>query len=819
MKLTRRYLPQAATWAVVGMCAFFSLAVLWILQNAATQGSGALRNLPWLVGALLALHLGIIVGLAFLVQHHVRLSSAATQRLQGEVTERESTVSFLRESEQRLRAFLDHANDSIFVINPARDKIVDVNPAACKMLGYTREEFLALSVSDVHPGEMEKMEAFAKTVMEQGHGETDQLGCMTKSGNYLAAEISASYFTDVGGEQHMVCIVRDITERKRTEEAQKRLLSILEETPDVVVTTDPDGKLQYINRAGRELLGLQEEDAIENIRISNCHPDWVMDRMTEEALPAAIRDGVWRGETALLDSDLKEVPASQVLVAHKNGEGEVEYLSSILRDISEQKRSEEALQLTQFSVDKAAVPVFWVGSEGQLHYVNEKACAVLGYTQEELLSMSVFDISPDTPREKWPEQWAKNKKQGSLTFETRHLRKNGEAIPVEIAANYLSVDGKEYNCAFGFDLRERRRIERALEERQIYLNALIEHSPLAIVVLDAKNRVELCNPAFEELFGYTRDELHGQDLNKFIASPELSAEAVKLSAQVNEGGSVNICTQRRRKDGSLVDVEIHGVPLWIQWELAGTYGIYQDVTERKKAEQAVIRKAIELERSNKELEQFAYVASHDLQEPLRMVASYTQLLARRYQGNFDEDADEFIEYVLGGVKRMQGLINDLLLYSRVGTRGKPLRKTKCQEVFDNAMSNLQMTIGETGAVITRDSLPVVKADPIQLAQLFQNLVGNALKFRGEDTPRIHLGVERNGQCWVFNVSDNGIGMEPQFLEKIFVMFQRLHNRKDYEGTGIGLAVCKKIIERHEGRIWAESKPGEGTQMFFTLPIA
>jgi signal transduction histidine kinase len=240
--------------------------------------------------------------------------------------------------------------------------------------------------------------------------------------------------------------------------------------------------------------------------------------------------------------------------------------------------------------------------------------------------------------------------------------------------------------------------------------------------------------------------------------------------------------------------------------------------ELETARDALSKRTEELTRSNVELDQFASVVSHDLQEPLRMITAYVHLLQTEYRGKLDPDADEFIGYAVDGAKRMQGLINDLLVYSRVGTRGKEFTPIDCNVVLARTLLNLKMAIDESGARVTQDHLPTVLGDEYQLGQLFQNLIGNAIKYRSERPPEIHVGCERRGEVWRFAVRDNGIGIDPEYIARIFVIFQRLHTRQEYPGTGIGLAVCKKIIERHRGQIWAESELGKGSTFYFTLPI-
>ena len=226
----------------------------------------------------------------------------------------------------------------------------------------------------------------------------------------------------------------------------------------------------------------------------------------------------------------------------------------------------------------------------------------------------------------------------------------------------------------------------------------------------------------------------------------------------------------------------------------------------------------ELARSNEELEQFAYVSSHDLQEPLRMITSYLQLLQRKYQGNLDDKADKYIHFAVDGASRMQNLINDLLEFSRVTTRAREPETMDCEFILNQVLSNLKLVIKENNATISHGPLPEVMADSTQLAQVFQNLIINGIKFHGEEAPKIHISAEKKANEWVFSVQDNGIGIDPQYSERIFEVFKRLHNREEYPGTGIGLAICKKIVERHGGRIWVESELGKGSTFYFTLPI-
>jgi PAS domain S-box-containing protein len=367
---------------------------------------------------------------------------------------------------------------------------------------------------------------------------------------------------------------------------------------------------------------------------------------------------------------------------------------------------------------------------------------------------------------------------------------------------------------------------------------LFETAQDGILILDAETgQVVDANPFMKELLGYSQEEFLGRKL--WEIGPFKGEDASKSAfaeLQVNDRLHYE-GLPLEAKDGRRVEVEfisnayLADATRFIQCNI-------RDITERMRVNQALesankemafqieekgkradelVKINAELARSNAELEQFAYVATHDLQEPLRAVASCVQLLQKRYEGQLDERAQEFIINAVNGTKRMQTLINDLLAYSRISTDARVFASTNCELVLQEALANLTVAIAESDAVVTHDALPIVSGDATQLTQLFQNLVGNALKFRGERPPQIHIGVARKNGDWRFCVADNGIGMEPQYFERVFLVFQRLHTRKEYQGTGIGLAICKKVVERHGGRIWAESEPGLGATFYFTIP--
>lgn len=355
------------------------------------------------------------------------------------------------------------------------------------------------------------------------------------------------------------------------------------------------------------------------------------------------------------------------------------------------------------------------------------------------------------------------------------------------------------------------------EER---LRLIVEAAPCGMIMVDELGLVVLVNSQVERMFGYSREELLGQSIDLLVPASVRDKHPCHRAAFLADPKARAMGVGRdlygQRKDGSQLPVEIGLNPTMTDGERFVLASIV-DITERKHSESLLKEKLLELQRSNEDLQQFAYVCSHDLQEPLRVISNYTQLLARRYSDKLDQDANDFIDFTVDATRRMQELVNDLLLYSRVDTKGKEFVNTDCSQIVAMALANLKVAIDESNAEIYCDELPAVCADSSQLLQVFQNLIGNAIKFRSSESLVVSIAAQDRGNHWIFSVKDNGQGLDMKYGERIFVIFQRLHTREMYPGSGIGLAVCKKVIERHGGTIRVDSEPGKGAKFSFTMP--
>jgi PAS domain S-box-containing protein len=501
----------------------------------------------------------------------------------------------------------------------------------------------------------------------------------------------------------------------------------------------------------------------------------------------------------------------------------------VIRDLSKPDAAEKHLAQMESKyhglLEAAPDAMVVVNQGGDIVLLNLQAEKQFGYRRDELLGQKVTNIIPEGFAERLIADDLRSAEdalaqQIGTGIELIGRRKDGGEFPIELMLSPLeSAEGILVTAAIR-DISARKTDEKHLAQMESKYRGLLEAAPDAMVVVNQGGDIVLLNFQAEKQFGYRRDELLGQKVKNII--PEGFAERLladrlrsaddALAQQIGTG----IELTGRRKDVSEFPIELMLSPLESAEGILVTAAI-RDISVRKAAEANLLQKVKELYRSNEELEQFAYFASHDLQEPLRMVASYTQLLARRYKGKLDADADEFIAFAVDGASRMQRLIQDLLAYSRVGSKGMNLLDISSEDALQQALVNLRGAIEESGALVTHDPLPTVLADEMQLIQLFQNLVANAIKYQKPGIPQVHVSAGRNVEKkWQFSVRDNGLGIDPQYFERIFGLFQRLHKREEFAGTGIGLAICKKIVERHGGRISVESQAGQGSTFCFTL---
>jgi PAS domain S-box-containing protein len=608
-----------------------------------------------------------------------------------------------------------------------------------------------------------------------------------------------------------------------TLESEERYRRLIDGVQDhAIYMLGPAGEIRSWNPGAKQITGCTWEEVAGQNFSRFFPPDDIKSGRPQEILRLAAENGLYEDQGVRVRKDGTRFLIRSTITASRTAAGELSGFNAISRDLSGTKESEAKYRgLMEAAPDAMVV----VNQGGEIVLLNVQAEKQFGYRRDELLGQKVTNIIPEGFAERLIADDLRSEKdalaqQIGTGIELVALRKDKSEFPIEIMLSPLeSAEGTLVTAAIR-NISVRKEAEKFLAQMEGKYRGLLEAAPDAMVVVNQAGEIVLLNIQAEKQFGYRRNELLGQKVKNII--PEGFAERLvadglrsKADAMAQQIGT-GIELHGRRKDGSEFPIELMLSPLASDNGILVTSAI-RDITKRKKAEVHLMQKMDELNRSNEELGQFAYIASHDLQEPLRMVASYTQLLARRYKGKLDSDADEFIAFAVDGASRMQRLIQDLLLYSRVQTKGMELRETSSEEAFERALQNLRGSIQESGAVVTHEALPNVQADEMQLAQLFQNLVGNAIKYQGSGIPKIHVSAKMNGgNKWMFSVKDNGIGIDAQYFDKIFGMFQRLHKREEFAGTGIGLAICKKIVERHGGNIAVESQPGHGSTFSFAL---
>jgi PAS domain S-box-containing protein len=721
-------------------------------------------------------------------------------------------------------------NYAIFMMN-TQGRVLSWNAGAERIKRYTSDQIIGHNFSCFFPPEDIKRgrpEEVLRITAATGRHEEQSMR-VRKDGSRFLASITLTALRDQAGN---LCgfseFSHDLSESK---ESGAKYRGLLEAAPDAMVVVNQAGEIVLLNVRAEKQFGYSRDELVGQ-RVKTIIPQGFAERLiadgnrsAAEALAQQIGTGI---ELIARRKDGSEFPIEIMLSPLESVEGIL--VTAAIRDISVRKDAEAHLAQMEGRyrglLEAAPDAMVVVNPAGEIVLLNVQAEKQFGYSRDELVGQQVKNIIPEGFAERLIADGTRSAaealaQQIGTGIELNGRRKDGSEFPIEIMLSPLeSADGILVTAAIR-DISVRKDAETHLAQMEGRYRGLLEAAPDAMVVVNPAGEIVLLNVQAEKQFGYTRDQLVGQRVKTII--PQGFAE--RLIADGNRSAAEALAQQigtgieliARRKDGSEFPIEIMLSPLESAEGILVTAAI-RNITERKKSEEHLVKTVGELKRSNDELQQFAYVSSHDLQEPLRMVASYTQLLAGRYKGRLDSDADEFIAFAVDGCNRMQGLIKDLLAYSRAGTNGKALREVSGEKALEEALANLRAIIEQSGAVVTHDSLPVLRTDNTQLTQVFQNLVGNAIKYHGAEVPHVHISATKNdGREWIFSVRDNGLGIDPQYFGRIFILFQRLHGRDEFEGTGIGLAICKKILERLGGRIWVESRPERGSTFYFALP--
>jgi len=715
----------------------------------------------------------------------------------------------IRKSEERYRTLFEQMSEGFALHEiildskgePCDYRFLDINPAFERLTGLKRENVVGRTVNEVLPENGPHwISMFGKVALTRQSVHFE---------NHLSAlERDYEVFSYSPAPLQFAALFLDVTERKRMEkelqENEERYRALVETSPDAIIMTR-QGRFLFANAAALLLYGAENFDQLSAYNATELVPPQEraagLERigLAESGKPLPMR------ETRVSRLDGREVPV-EVAAGPVRYQGEWA-VQGVIRDISRRKQIEEKLAWLASFPEMNPNPVSEVDLDSKkLRYLNATGEKLFPGLSEKVL---------DHPWLTGLEELAKKLEVEENPFTHRDLP-IGDSWYLQTIHR---ISGEKRCRVYGSDITALKKTQKELRETRDYLENLINFANAPIIVWNPEFKITRFNRAFERLTGLAVGAVLGKDLEILFPPDSLdnSMEQIRRTATGERWETVEIPIQYI--DGSVCTV------LWNSATLFKTDGTTpiatmaqgQDITERKRAEVALRETADELASSNRDLEQFAYVASHDLQEPLRAVTGFMGLLQKHFHDHLDSDVQEYISFAVDGAVRMQNLITDLLTYSRVGSRKEVFRPTDMQAVLETAIENLRTSIKETGASVTFESLPTITADPSQMTQLLQNLIGNAIKFRADRPPEVHVrGTHENGE-WKFGVCDNGIGIETQYFDRIFLIFQKLHSRTKYPGTGIGLAICKRIVERHSGKIWVESAPEKGSAFYFTIP--
>ncbi|UTF54258.1 MEDS domain-containing protein [Natronosalvus rutilus] len=787
---------------------------------------------------------------------------AKVDRMMQTLQERTEVKTALTERQEYLERVFESSHDGILIVDPEADEIVDANRAATEMLGYTHDELVALAPSDVHPNELDAFREFVEGVFEDGTGWTDELTCHTNDRGQIPAEISASRM-EHNGRPVLLAVVRDNSERRKWERAQRQLYEI---------TSDPDRpfeeKLQDLLDLGCERFDMElggiavaepDTDHFE-VEVTNGEHEYLVpgesyplsetycrvpaDEGGTCAITAPVSDefegklchdkfGVrtYLGTYLEFEDDSNRtfwfVSTEPRAEAFSEAERTFQHLMGqwVKYELERRQREQELREHTEYLsalIETAPECIKTVAADGTLLQMNPAGLDMVEADSESaVIGESVYGLIAPEHRETFREfnERICQDERGVLEFDIIGL--DGTRRHMEThAAPLHRPDGTTSQLALTRDITEQIERERELERTLDLLEKTERIADVGGWEINPETKDVFWTDHIFELLEVDADEEPPLEdaLDMYHEDDQGIVEDAVENALVS-GDPFDVEVRIRTNSGDIRWLRLQGIPEIVDNEAASFRGAAQDITERKQREQRLEEVIERLEASNERLEQFAYAASHDLQEPLRMVSTYLQLLERRYENALDEDGEEFLEFAVDGANRMREMIDGLLAYSRVETQGDPLERIDLDAVFDDVLADLRIQISESDAEITAEDLPRVRGDATQLRQVFQNLLENAITYSGDEKPRIHASAERDGAEWVVSVRDEGIGIDTDNQDCIFEVFQRLHTHGEYDGTGIGLALCERIVERHGGDIWVESAPDEGSTFSFTLPVA
>lgn len=766
-----------------------------------------------------------------------------------DVTERKKAESELTEKDKRFKALIENITDLISLVD-SNGNIIYVSPSISKVLGYETDEYIGKNIFDFIFSDDSKTarEMLNDVLTEEGKIVNNiQFRFIHKEGKPIWHEATAHNLINDPSIGAIVFNYRDITERKKAEQEillQKSYFQqLFESSPEGIVILDNQDRILNANKGFERMFQFSAEEIKGKTLNDIIVPESMLEQATQMTL-FVLKGEIIHRETERKRKDGSTVDVSVLAYPITLEENQIG-VYGIYSDITERKETEKALRNSEeryrafvkqstegiwrfeflepisikLPIDEQVKNVF---RYGYLAECNDVFAKMYGYNAaNEIAGARIGELLIET-EQKNIDFIRKSIMSGYKIDNIESIEKDKTGNKKTFMNNMVGIvenDALVRLWGSQRDITESKKAQEELSKTQFRLATLLKNLR-DVVLYETGGGKEFMSENVFEMLGYPAENFSDKDFFKTITHP---GDWVKIEEKTNEWnnmgspGVLNLEFRVRKADGRYIWVEDHMIKVRNNGN-SHMAGVLINITEHKTTEEKLKQLADKLSQSNKELEQFAYVASHDLQEPLRMVASYIQLLQRRYRGNLSAEADEFINYAVDGVMRMKTLINDLLVYSRVNTKEAPLEDVDCNKVLEHNLVNLAAAIQETGATINAETLPTVRANQMQLNQLFQNLISNAIKFRKPDVkPVVNISAKHEGDEWLFTVSDNGIGIDKEFSDKIFIIFQRLHNNSEYPGTGIGLAICKRIIEKLGGHLWVESVQGEGSSFHFTIP--